>query len=278
MKKETLFFRKLPGNAVLFLFAVTCAFPFYWAINSAFKTEGDMFLKEPQWYPHSPTLVNFQEMFAKTDFARWGVNSFVVGITATAFVCIFACLAGYALSKIRFPGATPLFAVVVATMMLPKYSMLIPLYSIMKKLGWFNTYYGLIVPEIAFQLPFGIFMIRQFCMSIPDDLYEAATLDGANELQLFSRITLPMLKPAVGSLTILTFVRIWNDYMWQLLVSTKREMMTVPVGLASLQTETVKHYGQILAGSLVSAIPLIVIFILFQKSFVKGIGSGAVKG
>lgn len=268
----------IPGNIFLFVFAVICAFPFYWAVNSSFKTEGDMFLKDPQWYPHNPTLMNFRDMFAKTNFPQWGLNSIIVGVTTTVLVCILAGFAGYALSKIRFPGSTVIFGAIVATMMLPKYSMLIPLYTIMKKLGWFNTYYGLIVPEIAFQLPFGIFMIRQFCMGIPDDLYEAATLDGANELQLFFKITVPLLKPAIASLTILTFVRVWNDYMWQLLVSTKRDMMTVPVGLASIQTEIVQIYGQTLAGAIVSALPLIVVFIAFQKYFVKGISAGAVKG
>lgn len=266
------------GNVILLVFALICAFPFYWAIISSFKTEGDMFLKIPQWIPHNPTLENYRDMFAKTRFLRWGKNSLLVSGSVTLCVCAFSGLAGYALSKIRFRGSAVIFGMIVATMMLPKYCMLIPLYTILRKLGWFNTYYGMIIPEIANQLPFGIFMIRQFCESISNDLFEAARIDGAGEMRMFTYITVPMLKPAFASLVILTFVRIWNDYMWQMLVATKKEMMTVPVGLATLQTETVKMYGQILAGSLVSALPLILIFIAFQRYFIKGISAGSVKG
>ncbi|MBO2515940.1 MAG: sugar ABC transporter permease [Clostridiales bacterium] len=266
------------GTVILVIFALICFFPFYWAINSSFKTESDMFLKVPQWIPLKPTLQNYELMFNKTSFPQWGLNSLLVSAAVTVFVCIFSSLTGYAMAKIRFRGASILFGVIVVTMMLPKYSMLIPLYTILKNLGWFNTYWGIAIPEIAGQLPFGIFLIRQFMLSVPRDLFEAAQIDGAGENRTFISVAVPMIKPAIASLAILTFVRIWNDYLWQVLVSTKKDMMTVPVGLATLQSETVIMYGQVLAGCIVSSVPLIIVFIVFQKYFTKGISAGAVKG
>lgn len=266
------------GNVILIISALICFFPFYWAINSSFKSESDMFLKTAQWIPLNPTLQNYELMFNKTSFLQWGLNSFLVSVVVTVFVCIFSGMTGYAMAKIRFRGASLLFGIIVATMMLPKYSMLVPLYTILKDLGWFNTYWGIAIPEIAGQLPFGIFLIRQFMISVPKDLFEAAQIDGAGENRTFISIAVPMIKPAIASLAILTFVRIWNDYLWQVLVCTKKDMMTVPVGLATLQSETVVMYGQVLAGCIVSSIPLIIVFVAFQKYFTKGISAGAVKG
>lgn len=266
------------GTAILLFFTVITMFPFYWAIKCSFETETDMFAATPNWICLNPTIFNYTEVFRKSKILSWGMNSAIVSISTTIMVCIFACMAGYALAKVRFKGDSVIFAAIVATMMLPKYSILIPLFQILKTLNWFNTYQGLIIPEVANQLPFGIFLIRQFCISLPGEVFESASMDGCNEWKLFTKIAIPMLKPAVASLAIFTFVKSWNDYMWQLIAVTKKEMMTLPVGLATLQTDVVKIYGEILAGAVVSALPLIIVFIFFQKYFVKGISAGAVKG
>ena len=266
------------GTVVLLLFAIICMFPFYWAIKCSFETETDMFSAVPNWILLNPTVFNYTEVFRKSKILSWGLNSCIVATSSTILVCVFACMAGYSLAKIHFKGDTIIFGAIVATMMLPKYSILIPLFQILKTLKWFNTYQGIVVPEVANQLPFGIFLIRQFCLSLPGEVFESASMDGCNEWRLFSKIAIPMLRPAVASLAIFTFVKSWNDYMWQLIAVTKKEMMTLPVGLATLQTDVVKIYGEILAGAVVSAIPLVLIFIFFQKYFVKGISAGAVKG
>ena len=266
------------GTIVLVMFAILCMFPFYWALKCSFETETDMFAAIPNWFPKNITIFNYTEVFRKSNILKWGTNSFIVATFSTILVCLFACFAGYALAKIRFKGSSLIFGAIVATMMVPKYSILVPLFQILRELKWFNTYQGMIIPEVANQLPFGIFLIRQFCMSIPSEIFESARIDGCGEIKLFSKIALPMIKPAIASLAIFTFVKAWNDYMWQLIVVSKEEMMTLPVGLATLQTDVIKIYGEILAGAMISAVPLVLIFIVFQKHFVKGISAGAVKG
>lgn len=270
--------RNIVGTIVLIVFAFICMFPFYWALKCSLETETDMFAAVPKWFPTKATLFNYQEVFRKSQFASWAKNSFIVSASTTILVCLCASLAGYALAKIDFKGANIVFGIIVATMMLPKYSILVPLFQVMKKLKWFNTFKGMIIPEVANQLPFGIFLIRQFAKAIPGEVFESARIDGCSEVQTFCHIAAPMLKPALASLAIFTFVKAWNDYMWQLIVVTKNNMFTLPVGLATLQTDVVKIYGEILAGAMLSAVPLVVIFIIFQKYFIKGISAGAVKG
>lgn len=270
--------KNIVGTIILIVFAFICMFPFYWALKCSLETETDMFAAVPKWIPTKPTLFNYQEVFRKSQFASWAKNSLIVSASTTILVCLCASLAGYALAKIDFKGANIVFGIIVATMMLPKYSILVPLFQVMKKLKWFNTFKGMIIPEVANQLPFGIFLIRQFAKAIPGEVFESARIDGCSEIQTFCHIAAPMLKPAMASLAIFTFVKAWNDYMWQLIVVTKNNMFTLPVGLATLQTDVVKIYGEILAGAMLSAVPLVLIFIIFQKYFIKGISAGAVKG
>ncbi len=270
--------RNIIGTVFLVFFAVFCMFPFYWALKCSLETETDMFSATPTWFPVRATLFNYQEVLRKSQFATWAMNSFIVSSSTTMLVCVFACLAGYALAKVRFKGASVVFGIIVATMMLPKYSILVPLFQVMKILKWFNTFSGMVIPEVANQLPFGIFLIRQFALTLPDEVFESAKIDGCTEFRTFTSIAIPMIQPAVASLAIFTFVKAWNDYMWQLIVVTKNSMFTLPVGLATLQTDVVKIYGEILAGAMLSAVPLVAIFIVFQKYFIKGISAGAVKG
>jgi len=193
------------------------------------------------------------------------------------FGVLTSTLAGYAFGKKKFPGQTWLFWLLLITMMLPKQISLIPLFIIMKDLKWFDTYQAMIVPYIAY--PFGVFLVKQFMQGIPDDLIDAAKIDGASELQLFWKIILPLAKPAVGALAIFAFMFGWNDYIWQLVVINKEKMLTLPVGISKL----VAGWGSVdiglgMAGATLAFIPMLMIFLFFQDYFIKGITVGAVKG
>lgn len=266
------------GNIVVWVSAFLCLFPFYWALTSSFKTERAVFSIPPQWIPEEPTIEAYVNLYRRTNLGQWTFNSFFVSIMTVLLICVFACMAGYAFAHIPFKGKKLVFSVCIAMMLLPKYVMLIPLYRLVDALGWMDTYQGLIIPEVASALPFGIFMVRQFMIGIPKEIFESARIDGCGQIRIFASMALPLSKPAIASLGILMFVRSWNDYMWQLIVVSSDSMRTLPLGLASLQSETVKIYSQILAGAMVSAVPLILVFILFQKHFVRGVANGAVKG
>lgn len=266
------------SSIMVLVAAFLCIFPFYWAATSSFKTENAVYQIPPQWWPEAPTMDAYQNLLNRTNLGQWTANSFIVSITTAVLICGLACLAGYAFAHIDFKGKNMVFGIIIATMLLPKYVMLVPLYKLIDLLGWFNTYQGLIIPEVASALPFGIFLMRQFMKGIPKEIFESARIDGCGQLRIFAKMAVPLSKPAIASLGILMFVRSWNDYMWQVIVISKDSMRTLPLGLASLQSETVKIYSQILAGAMISAVPLIIVFILFQKYFVRGVSSGAVKG
>ena len=262
---------------IVMCLALVCLFPFYWALISSLKTELAIFSIPPEWWPKAPSITAYTNLIARTSLITWTTNSFIVAITTVALICLFATMSGYAFAHIPFTGKKLLFITVVATMLLPKYVMLVPLYKLIEKLGWFNTYHGMIIPEVASALPFSIFLIRQFMSGIPKEIFESATIDGCNRPQSFILVAVPLSKPAIASLSILMFVRAWNDYMWQLIVVSKDFMRTLPLGLASLQTENTKIFSQVMAGAIVSAIPLLIVFIAFQKFFIRGLASGAVK-
>lgn len=260
----------------LLLCAVVWLFPFYWGITGSLKTEQAWFAIPPQLFPHDMTFHNYTELFAKTKMARWFLNSLIVSLGTMTLVCAFSCMAGYAFAKLEFRGRNAIFYFMISMMMLPKYVLLVPLFRLIRDLGWFDTYMGLIVPEAA--VPFGIFLIRQFMTGIPKELMESARLDGCNEWSAFWRIIIPLSAPAIAALAIFEFVKSWNDYVWQLIVISSDVMKTMPLGVAGLQQENMVQYGKMLAGATLSALPMIVVFIAFQKFFTRGITVGAVKG
>lgn len=264
------------SNVILMIFALIWVFPLYWGLTSSFKTEQAMFATPPQLFPLNPSLMSFIELFRKTHSVRWFLNSTFVAVMTMIFVCIFSSMAGYAFAKLKFRGRNFLFYFMISTMMLPKYVLLVPLFRLMNTLGWFDSFAGLIIPELA--APFGIFMMRQFIQTLPNELTESARIDGCNEFTTFIKIILPLTKPAIAALAIFTFVRSWNDYMWQLIVTKSEMMKTLPLGVAGLQQENLIQYGQMMAGATLSAMPMILIFIIFQKYFTRGITLGAVKG
>lgn len=265
-------------NTFLILSTIVWLFPFYWALSCSFKTEYEMFKIPPEWFPLKPTLDNYMELFAKTHALQWGFNSFFVAIVSMILVCIFGCMAGYSFSKLKFRGMGVMFTLMVASMMLPKYVLLVPLFRMMKNFSWLDKFEGLIIPEVAICLPFGVFMMRQFIHSIPNELVESGKIDGCNPMGIFVKIILPLTKPAMAALAIFTFVRSWNDFMWQMIVVKSNGMKTLPLGIAGLQQELLVQYSQVMAGAILSSLPLIVIFIIFQQYFTRGLTMGAVKG
>lgn len=278
--KESLkWYQKLTAyNIFAMLFLIASAlffvFPFYWILTGAFKAQVVATAIPPEWFPLTPSLENWKVLFNNPVW-RWTFNSFFISTAEMAGVCFVGATAGYVLAKKEFPGRRIIFVILIAAMMLPKQVILVPLFTMLADFGWIDTYKGLILPAIGW--PFGIFLMKQFAQTIPTELLEAAEMDGSGEVRTFIHIVLPMLKPALGALAIFTFILSWNDYFSQLIITRSTEMMTLPLGVATMQGEYKTNYGVMMAGATLASIPMIAIFAIFQKSFTQGITLGSVK-
>lgn len=266
----TLFTMFMIVNFALFFF-----FPFYWIMTGAFKLQNVAISMPPEWFPKSPTLANWVTLFNAPAW-RWLFNSFFVSFCTMILVCITASMAGYVFAKKEFPGKKWLFWLFIAAMSLPKQVILIPLVNILADFQWIDTYQALIFPAIAW--PFGIFLMKQFTQTLPSELLEAAKIDGASEWKIFTTIVLPLVKPGLGALAIFTFISSWNDYFSQLIFIRSKTMQTLPLGVALMQQEFTTNYGVLMAGAALASLPMIAIFIAFQRYFTEGITMGAVKG
>ncbi len=296
---------KIFSVILLVLLALFFLFPLYWIVTGAFKPAADIYAKEPVWWPSEWVTTNFDNLFNKRTaplwelavpfssyFAgkpvyfsvgptvpaafRWLVNTVFMAVTAMIFTCITAAMAGYALAKKRFRGRGILFALIVCAMALPKQVILIPLLKEMGALKLMNNLWAVIFPTIGW--PFGVFLMKQFSESIPGEILEAARVDGSSELRTFTTIVVPMVKPGIGALAIFTFINSWNDYFMQLIMLTGGSQFTIALGIATLQAETSIDMGLLMAGAALASIPIIIIFLIFQKYFTQGITMGAVKG
>lgn len=244
--------------------------PFIWMILGSFKTTGELRQVPPTWLPESPTLANYQELFSRQNFLRFFANSTIVAALVTAGNVVFCSMLGYALAKLEFPGKRVLFAVVLATLMVPGIVTFMPLFVLVANLGLVNTHAGLILPFLAGA--FGVFLMRQFIGGIPDELLDAARVDGAGEHYIFWRIVMPLCGPALATLTILTFLGSWNSFLWPLVVATSQDMYTLPVAVAFLATgQTETNVALLMAGSVVVILPVVIVFILLQRHFTQGI-------
>jgi multiple sugar transport system permease protein len=249
--------------------------PFIWMLISSFKPEGEIRANPPTLWPHDATLDNYGELFARLDFPTYFTNSAVVAIVTTAGNLLFCSAAGYALAKLPFPGKKVLLGIVLGTLMVPSIVTMVPLFVLSSNLGLVNTVAGLILPYLA--QAFGVFLMRQFIQSIPDDLLEAARIDAASELRIFWQIVLPLCRPALATLGILTFLASWNNFLWPL-VAAEEETYTLPVALALYaigQNRT--DYDILLAGSVVIVLPVLIVFVLLQRHFVRGIATTGLK-
>jgi multiple sugar transport system permease protein len=278
--------------AILVIVAVLFAFPLYWIITGAFKTNASINATTPDWFPKEWVLTNFEKLFSKRSAPlfqigsltgptvpgaiRWLVNTVFMAVMAMILTCITASMAGYALAKKRFIGRHVLFGLIVCAMALPKQVILIPLIKEISFLGLYDNIWAVIFPTVGW--PFGVFLMKQFSEGIPGEILEAARIDGAGEARTFVNIVVPMIKPGIGALAIFTFINSWNDYFMQLIMLTSSNNLTISLGIATMQAENSTDYGLIMAGATLAAVPIIVVFLIFQKYFTQGITMGAVKG
>ena len=260
---------------LLLLVSLLFIFPFYWIITGAFKMQKVAIQMPPQWFPLNPTFANFTELFINPA-GQWFFNSVFMSIMSMILVCLTAAMAGYVLAKKQFTGNAIVFGFIVAAMALPKQVVLVPLVRIMNSTGLYNSAWAVILPAVGW--PFGVFLMKQYCQTIPSEILDAARIDGSNEWVTFVRIVTPIIKPAYGALAIFTFIATWNDYFLQLVMLQSRSKLTIALGVATLQAEMATNYGVIMAGAALGALPIVTIFLLFQKNFASGITMGAVKG
>ena len=261
---------------ILSLLTVFFIFPFYWIMTGAFKSQADAIKIPPQWWPEAPTLENFQKLLVQNPAGSWMMNSILIALITMLLVCVTSALAGYVLAKKRFYGQALLFSVFIGAMALPKQVILVPLVRIISFMGIHDTLAAVILPLIGW--PFGVCLMKQFSENIPTELLESAKIDGCNELKTFTSIAFPIVKPGFAALAIFTFINTWNDYFMQLVMLSSREKLTISLGVATLQAEMATNYGLIMAGAALAAVPIVTVFLVFQKFFTQGITMGAVKG
>lgn len=257
------------------LIAVIVMIPFFWMVSTSFKSKGALMALPIQWIPEKPTLAAYEKVFSKFPFLRAIANSMFITVSYTVITVFSASMAAFAFTKIRFPGAGAVLKLYLASMMIPTQVTLIPLFVIMNNLKLINTYPSVILP--AMFRAFGIFMLVQQMRSIPDDFVEAARIDGASMLRIFRTVILPLCASSIATLTITTFMESWNDYLWPLLMLTDKSKMTLTLALNSLNGQYGTEYNVLMAGSLISMIPIVIVYICAQKNFKQGIMAGGVK-
>ncbi len=260
---------------LLAIIAFTFIFPFYWIITGAFKSQMVAIAVPPEWFPKTPTLDNFVRLF-KNPALQWFTNTVFISAVSMGLVCLTASLAGYAIAKKRFYGQAVVFSLIICAMALPKQVVLVPLVRIMDFLHLTDSLWAVILPTVGW--PFGVFLMKQFSETIPTEILEAARIDGAGELRTFATVVCPIIKPGFGALAIFTFINTWNDYFLQLIMLRSRSKLTISLGIATLQAEYATNYGLLMAGAALGAVPIVLVFLIFQKYFTQGITMGAVKG
>ena len=260
-------------NIIILLGAVLNLFPLYWLITSSFKTSAAIYKMPPDWFPTTFNIGNYRDLFVGQPAFRWAFNSILV---STVLVIVFSSLAAYSFSKLQFKGKNALYMVFICSLMLPKEIFIVPLFKIVQALEWSDTYMGMIAPTVA--SCFGVFLLKGFFDTVPDSIRESGKIDGASELTIFTKLVHPIVKPGLGALFILNFVNVWNDYLWQMLMARTKNMRTLMVGTASLMQEINPNFAYKMAGATVACVPMLVVFLLFQRYFTAGITVGAEKG
>lgn len=269
--------------AALGALAVLWLLPVVWVVVTSLKPTANIIRVPPEWIPWPATLEHYVEvLFSSSRTARIGrafVNSLVVSLGTVILVVGTSALAAYPLARMRFPGKTVVFSVIVGSLMIPNAVVLVPQYVLVQRLGWLSTYQGLIVPEAAVTFAFGVFLLRQFFLTIPHELEDAALIDGANAWQVFSRIVVPLSQPVLAALGIFAFRSAWNDFLWPLIAVNKAEMFPLPVALALLRgAYSSESYGPIMAGAALSALPLLIVFLIANRRIVEGVRLSGLKG
>lgn len=266
--------RRLPASpgrvlawTLLALGGIVMIMPFVYMIATALKDNSEIY--ELSLWPRQPTFDNFAQVLGESNFPRWFLNSLVIAVITTISVLFFDSLVGYTLAKFRFRGRGVVFIAILSTLMVPTEMLVLPWYAMSKSMGWLDSYWSLLFPGLM--TGFGTFLMKQFFESVPDELIEAGRIDGLNEFQIWWRICLPLVGPALSALAIFIFLSNWTAFLWPLIAVTDVKMYTLPVGLASFSSELLTEWGLIMAGAAVATIPTLVVFILLQKYIVRGI-------
>ncbi len=285
--------RAFAWNAVIYALLIASGVlfvaPFVWMVTASFQDVGDMFRWPPSWIPRSPSFDNYVDFFAQERIGRYFFNSAYVAITVTVIQLFLASLAAYTFAKRRFPGRDALFLVTLGTLMIPGQVTLIPNYVILKHIpffggndllgqgghGWLDSYWGLIAPQGA--SAFGIFLLRQYMKTIPDDLLDAARVDGASEFRIYRQVVMPLCRPAIAALGIFTFTYQWDDFFWPLVIVSNEDLRTLPLGLALFVVRNRTVWDLLMAGSVIATLPVLIVFLLFQRHFIRGIAVTGMK-
>lgn len=267
---------RLPSYLFLSITALIMVYPFLFMFSTSLKDTLSIYSSALQLIPANPSIDNYLYIITELPFLRWVLNTFVVASTVTLIKLLIDSMAGYAFARRKFFGRDTLFAVILSTLMIPVAVTIIPTFLLIKKMGFYDNYLGLILPPLA--LPIGIFLMRQFMASIPSELEDAARIDGCNEFQIYSQIILPLSKPALAVLGIFTFMNQWVSFLWPVIVTNSMTMRTLTVGISVLKAQWVSNWGVIMAASFGSFFPVLIVFLFFQQYFVKGLTVGAVKG
>lgn len=262
--------------AVAVLLALIALVPFFWMISTSLKSRGALMSIPIEWIPAEPTLDAYTTVFERFPFFQTILNSLFISVSYTVITLFSASLAAYAFTKIRFKGSGFLLGVYLATMMIPTQVTMIPLFVVMNQMGLINHYASVILPSVF--KPFAVFMLVQQMRTIPGDYMDAARIDGASVFGIYRNVILPLCVPTLATLSITTFMESWNDYLWPLLMLTDRSKMTLPIALSTLNGQYGMEYNVLMAGSLISMIPIILIYIFAQKYFKNGLMAGGIKG
>lgn len=270
----------IPGRAlvyiVLVIAVVATLIPFVWMYLGSVKPQSELLRRPPTWWPETFTFENFATWFGRLNFQTFFLNSVIVAVFTVLGTLLFCSMVGYALAKLDFAGKRVLFLLVLVTLMVPGVVTFIPLFVVVSRLGMVSTYPALIIPFLAG--PMGVFLMRQFISEIPDALIEAARIDGAGEVRIFTRIILPLCGPALATLAILTFLGSWNNFLWPLVVAQTEDMYTLPVALSLYSVgQNATNYGVLLAGSVLVITPVLLLFVALQRYFIQGIAATGIK-
>jgi multiple sugar transport system permease protein len=261
---------------ILIVAVAATLLPFVWMLLGSFKTQGELLRNPTGWIPQEPTLENYVQWFTQFNIGGFFLNSTIVAVVTVLGNLLFCSMVGYALAKMDFPGKRLLFLLVMVTLMVPGVVTFVPLFVMVGKLGLVDTYAALFLPYLA--QPLGVFLMRQYMVDIPDSLLEAARIDGAGEVRIFTRIVLPLCGPPLATLAIMTFLASWNNFLWPLVAAQTEDRYTLPVALALFsQAENATNYGLLLSGSVLVITPIVALFIALQRYFIQGIAMTGIK-
>ena len=268
---------RLAGYAAIVAAVLLIGTPVYWTVIAAFKTSREIYSPNPTWLPLNPTLANFPTAWNAAPFGRYYLNSIVTTLLGSGAEIWLALSSAYALAFLRFPGKNAIFLLLLAALMVPEEITIIPNYITVARLGWINTYQGIVVPGAS--IAFGTFLLRQYFLSLPLEMLDAAKVDGAGHLRTLFGVVAPLALPAVATMALLSVVAKWNEFLWPLIVTNTQEMRTLPIGVAwLLDQEGTTDWGVVLAGTLFVVVPMLLVFLWAQRYVVEGIAAGAVKG